>query len=64
MKVSDLSVEEFEALIHRVIAEEVEDLLLVLDPDIRRKIEEGLEDVKRGRVTSLEDVIAQRKPGG
>lgn len=64
MKVSDLSVEELEALLHKVVEEEMEDLLLTLNPGVRRKIEEGLEDVKKGRVTSLEDVITQRKRSG
>ena len=64
MKVSDLSVKEFEALMHRVIEEEMEDLLLTLNPGVRKKIEEGLEDVKKSRVTSLEDVITQRKRSG
>ncbi len=64
MKVADLTVEEFESLIHRVIEEEIEDLLLTLDPSIRKKIEEGMGDVRGGRVVSLDELITQRKASG
>ncbi|OGL41611.1 MAG: hypothetical protein A2042_05055 [Candidatus Schekmanbacteria bacterium GWA2_38_11] len=61
MKVADLSVEEFESLIHKVMEEEMEDLYFALDPNIRSKIEEGLKDIEEGKLTSLDDLIAQRK---
>lgn len=61
MKVADLTVEEFESLIHRVIEEEIEDLLLALDPSIRRKVEEGIEDVREGRVISLDELTTRGK---
>ena len=64
MKVADLSVEEFEALIHKVMEEEMEDLYFALDPNIRSKIEEGLNDIKEGKLTSLNDLIAQKKASG
>lgn len=61
MKVADLTVEEFEALIYRVIEEEIENLYLALDPSIRERIEEGLKDIREGRVISLDELMAQRK---
>ncbi len=64
MKVADLTVEEFESLIHRDIEEEIEHHLLTLDPRIRKKIEEGMGDVREGRVVSLDELITQRKASG
>ena len=61
MKVADLNVEELEALIHKVFEEEMEDLYFTLDPNIRSKIEEGLKDIEEGKLTSLDDLITQRK---
>ncbi|MBI5184684.1 MAG: hypothetical protein HZA01_03025 [Nitrospinae bacterium] len=64
MKVSDLTIEEFETIIHGAIEEEVEDLYFALDPATREKIEEGLKDIKEGNVISLDSLIAQRKAKG
>lgn len=61
MKVADLTIDEFEGLIHRVIEEEMDDLYFLIHPTIKAKIEEGLEDIEEGRVISLDDLIAQRK---
>ncbi|MCK6469389.1 MAG: hypothetical protein L6Q53_14510 [Candidatus Brocadia sinica] len=61
MKVSDLTVEEFEELLRKTIEDEVEDLYIMLDPTIKTKIEEGLTDIREGRVISLDDLITQRK---
>ncbi|NUN23955.1 MAG: hypothetical protein HUU09_10890 [Candidatus Jettenia caeni] len=61
MKVSDLTIEEFEDLLRKTIEEEIEDLSIMLDPTVKAKIEEGLKDIKEGRVISLDDLIARRK---
>lgn len=64
MKVADLTIEEFEILIHNVIEEEIEDLYFILDPAIRVKIEEGLKDIREGRVIPLDNLVAQREAKG
>lgn len=61
MKVSDLTIEEFEDLLRKTIEEEIEDLYIMLDPTIKAKIEEGLADIREGKVVSLDDLIARRK---
>ncbi|MDN3512313.1 MAG: hypothetical protein QY310_08675 [Candidatus Jettenia sp. CY-1] len=61
MKVSDLTIEEFEDLLRKTIEEEIEDLSIMLDPTVKAKIEEGLKDIKEGRVISLDDLVARRK---
>ncbi|GAN34875.1 MAG: hypothetical protein DYG83_09235 [Candidatus Brocadia sp. AMX2] len=61
MKVSDLTVEEFEELLRKTIEDEVEDLYIMLDPTIKTKIEEGLADIREGKVVSLDDLVARRK---
>ncbi|NUO10231.1 MAG: hypothetical protein HUU08_16475 [Candidatus Brocadia sp.] len=61
MKVADLTVEEFEDLLRKTIEDEIEDLYLSLDPTIKTKIEEGLADIREGKVVSLDDLIARRK---
>lgn len=61
MKVSDLTVEELEELLRKTIEDEIENLYIMLDPTIKAKIEEGLTDIREGRVISLDDLIAQRK---
>ncbi len=61
MKVSDLTIEEFEGLLRKTIKEEIEDLYIMLDPTIKAKIEEGLADIREGKVVSLDDPIARRK---
>ena len=42
MKVSDLTIEEFEDLLRKTIEDEIEDLYVMLDPTVKAKIEEGL----------------------
>lgn len=61
MKVSDLTIEEFEELLRKTIEDEVEDLYIMLDPTIKTKIEEGLADIREGKVVSLDDLVARRK---
>lgn len=60
-QVADLTVEEFENIIHNAIEEEIEDIYLILDPVMKAKIEKGLKDIKEGRTISLDELIAQRK---
>lgn len=38
MKAADLTVEEFENIIHNIIEEEIEDLYFILDPILERSI--------------------------
>ena len=64
MKVSDLTVEELESIIHRAVEDELEDFYFVLDSQLRDKIDEGLKDIREGRVTSIDKVIARRKATG
>ena len=61
MKVSDLTIEEFENIIHKVVEDEIEDLYYILDPTIKAKIEEGLKDIREGRIILIDDLIAKRK---
>lgn len=61
MKVSDLTIEEFENIIHKVVEDEIEDLYYILDPTIKAKIEEGLKDIREGRIIPIDDLIAKRK---
>ncbi|TVL97900.1 MAG: hypothetical protein CV087_21945 [Candidatus Brocadia sp. WS118] len=61
MKIADLTVEEFEDLLRKTIEDEIEDLYILLDPAIKTKIEEGLADIREGRVIPLDDLIARRK---
>lgn len=61
MKIADLTVEEFEDLLRKTIEDEIEDLYILLDPAIKAKIEEGLADIREGRVIPLDDLIARRK---
>lgn len=60
MKIADLTVEEFEDLLRKTIEDEIEDLYILLDPAIKTKIEEGLADIRDGRVIPLDDLIARR----
>lgn len=64
MKVADLTIEEFEELIHRIIEDEIEDLYFALDHSIRTKIEEGLKDIKEGKIISTEELMSKRKSKG
>lgn len=64
MKVSDLTVEELETIIHRAVEDELEDFYFVLDSQLRAKIEEGLKDIREGRVISIDKLIARRKATG
>lgn len=61
MKIADLTVEEFEDLLRKTIEVEIEDLYILLDPALKTKIEEGLADIREGRVIPLDDLIARRK---
>lgn len=61
MKIADLTVEEFEDMLRKTIEDEIDDLYTLLDPTIKAKIEEGLTDIRDGRVISLDDLIARRK---
>ncbi len=64
MKVSDLTVEELESIIHRAVEDELEDFYFVLDSQLRAKIDEGLKDIREGRVISIDKLIARRKATG
>jgi len=64
MKVSDLTVEELESIIHRAVEDELEDFYFVLDSQFRAKIDEGLTDIREGRVISIDKLIARRKATG
>lgn len=64
MKVSDLTVEELETIIHRAVEDELEDFYFALDSQLRAKIEEGLKDIREGRVISIDKLIARRKATG
>ncbi|MGH7275326.1 MAG: type II toxin-antitoxin system Phd/YefM family antitoxin [Nitrospiria bacterium] len=48
------------AILAPVEEDELEDLLLYYSPSLRKKIEQGLEDVRKGRITSLESYLAKR----
>lgn len=48
------------AILASVEEEELEDLLLAYSPTLRKKIEAGLEDIRKGRVTPLEAYLARR----
>ena len=61
MKIADLTVEEFEGLLRKTIEDKIEDLYIMLDPTIKAKIEEGLTDIREGRVIPLDDLIVRRK---
>ncbi len=61
MKIADLTVEEFEDMLRKTIEDEIEDLYILLDPAIKTKIEEGLADIREGRVIPLDGLIARRK---
>lgn len=49
------------AVIYPLTEDEIEDYLLEHSPTIRKKIEEGLRDIKAGRVTPLKDLLTARK---
>ena len=51
------------AILASVEDEELEDLLLAFSPSLRKKIEEGLEDIKNGQMTSLGTYLAERAKG-
>ncbi len=61
MRVSDLTIEEFETIIHKVVEDEIEDLYYALDTTIKTKIEEGLRDIKEGRTIPIDNLIAKRQ---
>ncbi len=61
MKIADLTVEEFEDMLRKTIEDEIDDLYILLDPTIKAKIEEGLTDIRDGRVISLDGLIVRRK---
>jgi PHD/YefM family antitoxin component YafN of YafNO toxin-antitoxin module len=44
-----------------VTEEDIEDALLAYSPRLRKKIEEGLADVRAGRTTRLSEYISKRK---
>ncbi|MBI5561688.1 MAG: hypothetical protein HY894_02365 [Deltaproteobacteria bacterium] len=64
MKVSELTVDELEAIIHRAVEDEMEDLYLAIDLHARGMIEEGMRDLREGRTISLDEVMARRKARG
>lgn len=52
------------AILASIEEEDLEDVLLAYSPSLRRKIERGLEDIRKGRVTSLESYLARRPKAG
>jgi prevent-host-death family protein len=48
------------AILASVKEEDLEDLLLSCSPVLRRKIEQGLEELRTGRVTPLETYLIER----
>lgn len=49
------------AVIYPLTEDEIEDYLFQHSPTIRKKIAEGLKDIKAGRVTPLKDLLKARK---
>ena len=49
------------AVIYPLTEETIEDYMVQHSPAIRRKIEEGLKDIKEGRVMPLADLLKARK---
>lgn len=49
------------AVIYPLSEDEIEDYMVQHSPTIRRKIEEGLKDVKEGRTVPLKDLLKARK---
>jgi len=49
------------AVIYPLTEEDIEDYMVRYSPGIRKKIEEGLKDSKKGRVMPLRDLIKARK---
>lgn len=49
------------AVIYPLTEDEVEDYMLQHSPTIRKKIEEGLKDAKKGRILPLRDLMKARK---
>lgn len=49
------------AVIYPLNEDTIEDYLLQHSPKIRAKIEEGLRDIKAGRVTPLDELLKTRK---
>jgi len=48
------------AMLVPVTEDDIEDVLLVHSPSLRKKIEEGLKDIRAGRTMSLAQYIDQR----
>ncbi|HSA87000.1 MAG TPA: type II toxin-antitoxin system prevent-host-death family antitoxin [Nitrospira sp.] len=49
------------AMLVPVTEEDIEDALLAYSPRLRKKIEQGLADVRAGRTTRLSEYISKRK---
>jgi len=49
------------AVIYPLTEDMIEDYMIQHSPSIRRKIEEGLKDVKEGRVISIGDLLKARR---
>jgi prevent-host-death family protein len=52
------------AILASIEGEDLEDVLLAHSPSLRKKIEQGLEDIRKGRVTTLESYLAKRPKAG
>lgn len=52
------------AILASIEEEDLEDVLLAHSPSLRKKIEQGLEDIRKGRVTTLESYLAKRPKAG
>lgn len=49
------------AVIYPLAEDVIEDYMIQHSPSIRKKIEEGLRDVREGRVTPIDDLLKTRK---
>jgi prevent-host-death family protein len=49
------------AVIYPLTEDEIEDYMIQHSPTIRKKLEEGLKDVKEGRVIPIKDLLKIRK---
>ncbi len=49
------------AAIIKISEDEIEDFILEYDPEIRKRIEEGIKDLEEGRKMSFDEFVALRK---
>jgi prevent-host-death family protein len=49
------------AVIYPLSEDEIEDYMIKHSPTIRKKIEEGLKDIKEGKIIPLRDILKARR---